>query len=453
MLFSRLMITTLDRTLSELDRDIQSIEFSVEESKSFDAEGHSEELVFFEMAIDKIKEKKDKIREEAKFFPKAALSRERILRQHFEHSAKDGAESALQMEDTEPVAPARPALTYEDMGPEAYEHAQASNIPPPASASNGVESPVEIHGDLESDTVSPETVVAPKARARVPNQITTLFYFYQASNGHHLYLQPLDIRILKQHFESYERFPDTITVKVLGIEETSLTEEVRKKCKYLGHLPLGCDVSFLDVELEDIVGQEGVRPFEQELRMRRSKRREKEAKEERERLQREHKLNPPKQRRDDFFVNDPFFQAPAGASSMRVSRPMDDADLQEAIRRSAQAALDEMPTLSEAHARSSRRPSVPSNVSSTPLNIPEESSGHAPHAAGNPEPWSSSYESSGSNGHMGPSTVWGTPSVPTRHHDEYDDYYEEELDYEPDVVVKRGKKKVVLMTNNSRRAK
>ncbi|KAF9933629.1 hypothetical protein BGZ67_004183 [Mortierella alpina] len=458
MLFSRLMITTLDRTLSELDRDIQSIEFSVEESKSFDPDSHSEELVFFEMAIDKIQEKKDKIREEAKFFPKAALSRERILRQHFDHSAKDDAASALQLEDTEPTTPARPALTYAVMGPEAYEHAQASNIPSPTSAPEGVEPQVESHGDLESDTAPPETAVAPKTRTRVPNQITTLFYFYQASNGHHLYLQPLDIRILKQHFESYERFPDTITVKVLGIEETSLTEEVRKKCKYLGHLPLGCDVSFLDVELEGIVGQEGVRPFEQELRMRRSKRKEKEAREERERLQREHKLNPPKQRRDDFFVNDPFFQAPAGggaSSNMRVSRPMDDADLQEAIRLSAQAALDEMPTLSEAHARSSRRPSIPSTVSSTttPLNIPE-SFGHAVHTTGNPaEPWSSSYESSGSNGHMGPSTVWGTPSVPARHQDEYDDYYEEELDYEPDVVVKRGKKKVVLMTNNSRRAK
>lgn len=452
MLFSRLMITTLDRTLAELDRDIQSIEFSVEESKSFDAASHSEELVFFEMAIDKIQEKKDKIREEAKFFPKTALSRERILRQHFDHSAKDDAASPPQLEDTEPVAPARPAVSYAVMGPEAYELAQSSNIPSPGSAPDGVESQAASNGDLESDTVSSEAAKAPKARTRVPNQITTLFYFYQASNGHHLYLQPLDIRILKQHFESYERFPDTITVKVLGIEETSLTEEVRKKCKYLGHLPLGCDVSFLDVELEGIVGPEGVRPFEQELRMRRSKRKEKEAKEERERLQREHKLNPPKQRRDDFFVNDPFFQVPAGTPSMRVSRPVDDADLQEAIRLSAQTALDEMPTLSEAHARSNRRSSIPSNLSSTPLNIPETSGGTA-HAAGNAEPWSSSYESSGSNGHMGPSTVWGTPSVPARHHDEYDDYYEEELDYEPDVVVKRGKKKVVLMTNNSRRAK
>ncbi|KAF9285216.1 hypothetical protein BGZ68_004046 [Mortierella alpina] len=452
MLFSRLMITTLDRTLAELDRDIQSIEFSVEESKSFDAASHSEELVFFEMAIDKIQEKKDKIREEAKFFPKAALSRERILRQHFDHSAKDDAASPPQLEDTEPVAPARPAVSYAVMGPEAYELAQASNIPSLGSAPDGVESQAASNGDLESDTVSSETAKAPKARTRVPNQITTLFYFYQASNGHHLYLQPLDIRILKQHFESYERFPDTITVKVLGIEETSLTEEVRKKCKYLGHLPLGCDVSFLDVELEGIVGPEGVRPFEQELRMRRSKRKEKEAKEERERLQREHKLNPPKQRRDDFFVNDPFFQVPAGTPSMRVSRPVDDADLQEAIRLSAQTALDEMPTLSEAHARSNRRSSIPSNLSSTPLNIPETSGGTAL-TAGNAEPWSSSYESSGSNGHTGPSTVWGTPSVPARHHDEYDDYYEEELDYEPDVVVKRGKKKVVLMTNNSRRAK
>ncbi|KAF9107535.1 hypothetical protein BGX29_006059 [Mortierella sp. GBA35] len=464
ILFSRLMITTLDRIVSELDRDIRSIEFSMEEAKSYDPNHHSEEMVFFEMAMSKIQEKKDKIQDDAKFFPKTALDRERILRQHFDRAASEvhTAGATTTSEDESSTSPARPALTFVESGPEAYEigHNHEASI----KASFSEES--DIHGEngeeLESDVAAPVGgALKSRAVGRVPNQLTTMYYFYQAANGHHLYLQPLDIRILKQHFETYDRFPDTITVKVLGIEETSLTEEVRKKCKYLGHLPLGCEVSFLDVVLETIVGDEGVKPFETELRMRRAKRREKEAREERERVEREHKLNPPKARRnEELFVNDPFFHVPTGAGGgSQVNRRDSEADLQEALRLSAQAHADEMPTLSEAHARSTRRTSIPTAGTPTrniPTNGGRDTSRSLAGATGPlSDTWGSSYESNGSSQATGPSTVWGTPSVPiSRHHDDYDDYYEDEMDYEPDVVLKRGKKKVtVLMSNNSRRSR
>ncbi|KAG0293493.1 hypothetical protein BGZ96_002779 [Linnemannia gamsii] len=456
ILFSRLMITTLDRIVSELDRDVQSIEFSMEEARSYDPNHHSEEMVFFEMAMSKIQERKDKIRDDAKFFPKLALDREKILRRHFDHAASEVPPTAAESENEESATPARPALSFVESGPEAYEIGHGA----PNKAV--VADELDTHpSELESDTNAPQEA-APKhhGSGRVPNQLTTMYFFYQASNGHHLYLQPLDIRILKQHFDTYDKFPDTITVKVLGIEETSLTEEVRKKCKYLGHLPLGCEVSFLDVALETIVGDEGVKPFETELKMRRAKRKEKEAREERERVEREHKLNPPKARRnEDLFVNDPFFHVPTGAGGgSQANRRDSEADLQEALRLSAQAQAEEMPTLSEAHARSTRRPSIPTAAGTATRSIPTNGGAGNQSLTGATGPlsdtWGSSYESNGSQA-TGPSTVWGTPSVPvSRHHDEYDDYYEDEMDYEPDIVVKRGKKKVtVLMTNNSRRSR
>ncbi|KAF9403711.1 hypothetical protein BGX21_000043 [Mortierella sp. AD011] len=452
--FSRLMVTTLDRIVSEFDRDIRSIEFSMEDAKSYDANSHSEEMVFFEMALDKIREAKTKIREDAKSFPKAALDRERYLRQHFDQTSEGSPVTAGEDEAT--ATPPR-VISYAETGPEAYEATRQAEVLHLTLESVGTETLAENGTEQDSDVVLPagNAAVASHRRNRASNQVTSTFYFYQAANGHHLYLQPLDIRILKQHFDSYEKFPDTITVKVLGIEETSLTEEVRKKCKYLGHLPLGCEVSFLDVALESIVGEEGVKPFEAELKMRRSKRLEKEAREERERIAREHKLNPPKPRRDDFFANDPFFQVPSvnnnssNPSGGQDSETASDADLQEALRISAQAALDEMPTLSEANARLTRRPSVPSSSNSRSIPV---SGGHDRTTH---DHWTSSYESNSSSGHTGSSTVWGTPSVPvSRHNDDYDDYYDDEHDYEPDVVVKRGKKKVtVLMSNNSRRSR
>lgn len=459
ILFSRFMITTLDRIVAELERDVRSIEFSMEEARSYDPNHHSEEMVFFEMAMSKIQEKKDKIRDDAKFFPKLALDRERILRRHFDHAASEVlAAASTASGDEESTTPARPALSFVESGPEAYEIGHGA----PNKAAAAEESDAHHGSELESDTNAPQEV-APKhhASGRAPNQLTTMYYFYQASNGHHLYLQPLDIRILKQHFDTYDKFPDTITVKVLGIEETSLTEEVRKKCKYLGHLPLGCEVSFLDVALETIVGDEGVKPFENELRMRRAKRKEKEVREERERVEREHKLNPPKARRnEELFVNDPFFHVPTGAGGgSQANRRDSEADLQEALRLSAQTQAEEMPTLSEAHARSTRRPSIPTAPGTATRPIPTNGGAANQSLAGATGPlsdtWGSSYESNGSSQATGPSTVWGTPSVPvSRHHDEYDDYYEDEMDYEPDIVVKRGKKKVtVLMSNNSRRSR
>ncbi|KAF9348542.1 hypothetical protein BGX34_002423, partial [Mortierella sp. NVP85] len=436
MVFSRLMITTLDRIVSEMDRDLRSIEVSIEDAKSYGANGHSEEIVFFEMAKDKIREAQDKIRTDAKFFPKTALDRERLLREHFEKSGKEEEEPAPAEDEGEAAASVR-SITYQDNGPEAYAASQQAHFAYSINTgpTDGGDSPTESGAELESDVPSlSDTVPAPpQGRHRANNQTTNTFYFYQAANGHHLYLQPLDIRILKQHFEAYEKFPSTIQVKVLGIEETNLTEEVRKKCKYLGHLPLGCEVSFLDVTLEDVVGQEGIKPFETELRMRRSKRLEKEAREERERIAREHKLNPPKNRRDDFFINDPFFQTPAASASSsnrRLNESEQDTDMQEALRLSAEGQLDDMPTLSEAHARSQRRPSIPS--ASKAQDIP---SGNTPRPTS--DHWGSSYESS-----SGQTTVWGTPSVPvSRHYDDYEDDYEDEHDYEPEVVVKRGKKK------------
>ncbi|KAF9191879.1 hypothetical protein BGZ51_006599 [Haplosporangium sp. Z 767] len=474
MHFSRLMVTTLNRMVSELERDLRAIEFSMEEAKSYDTISNSEEMVFYEMAMDKIRGTKDKIQEEAKFFPKTALCRERILRHHFNLSAKEKPVAMDTVSEESVTESARPIVIYAENGPEAYEVGREQNVSPSAQLSDDAETPAE-----DAELTKPDTTIIhdqnPTTQSRLtgrkPNQVTTMYYFYQAANGHHLYLQPLDIRIMKQHFETYEQFPNTITVKVLGIDETSLTEEVRKKCKYLGHLPLGCDVSFLDVDLEGIVGAESVRPFETELRLRRTKRKEKEAREERERIQREHKLNPPRQHRDELFINDPFFHVPTGAQGQAPgggegaatggaavrSGSIDDVDLQEALRLSAQIALDEMPTLSEAHARTTHRGSI-SHAASRSRSIPGADNGDGPMRAGvigHADTWASSYESNESSAHGGQSTVWGTPSVPVnRHHDDYDDDYEDEFDYEPDVVVKRGKKKVtVLMTNNSRRSR
>ncbi|ORX34515.1 hypothetical protein BD324DRAFT_636206 [Kockovaella imperatae] len=107
------------------------------------------------------------------------------------------------------------------------------------------------------------------------------YYFYQSTLGANVFLHPLDIRILLSHFKSYSLFPRSLSFKSSGFDPGTVNEDLRKRCKYLGHLPAGTEVIFVEAELEDIVGKEGLAAFEQPLRTRREKRRARVRKEDR----------------------------------------------------------------------------------------------------------------------------------------------------------------------------
>lgn len=90
-----------------------------------------------------------------------------------------------------------------------------------------------------------------------------------------IFLHPLDIKILFAHFHSYAAFPDAITIKVESYTESTVNDDLRKRCKYLAHLPEGADVVFVEADLEGVVGADGLRPFEGALKLRRARRKEK----------------------------------------------------------------------------------------------------------------------------------------------------------------------------------
>ncbi|PTB69964.1 hypothetical protein BBK36DRAFT_1110772 [Trichoderma citrinoviride] len=112
------------------------------------------------------------------------------------------------------------------------------------------------------------------------------FYFYSALP--HLYLSPLDIRILKTQFGSFSAFPSTLLPRVEHISTGHVVDDtLRKRAKYLGHLPHGCVISFLECDWTDIVPAETLETFASDIERRRSRNRDKAAQEERERLQSE----------------------------------------------------------------------------------------------------------------------------------------------------------------------
>jgi Zinc finger, C3HC4 type (RING finger) len=112
------------------------------------------------------------------------------------------------------------------------------------------------------------------------------YYFYQCLP--HFYLSALDIRILKAAFGEYSSFPATILPRVEHISTGHVVDdELRKRAKYLGHLPYGCEVGFLECDWTDIVVPEVLDRFRIETNKRRQRNRDKEAREEKDRIRAE----------------------------------------------------------------------------------------------------------------------------------------------------------------------
>ncbi|KAF2007567.1 hypothetical protein P154DRAFT_517243 [Amniculicola lignicola CBS 123094] len=118
------------------------------------------------------------------------------------------------------------------------------------------------------------------------NHTPSEYYFYQALL--HYYLSPLDIRILKAAFGNFATFPSTILPRVERVSTGHvIDDDLRKRTKYLAHLPYGCEVSFLECDWTDTVAPEILERFQSEIDKRRKKHLEKETKEEKARLRAE----------------------------------------------------------------------------------------------------------------------------------------------------------------------
>jgi hypothetical protein len=122
-----------------------------------------------------------------------------------------------------------------------------------------------------------------------PPPSTSAYYYYQAASGQPIFLHPLDIRVLSAHFGAYPAFPDSITLRVEAASEGSVDTDLRRRCKYLSHIPESADVVFVEADLKGVVGAEGLRTFEGAIKTRRARRREKGRRDERARMRAEGK--------------------------------------------------------------------------------------------------------------------------------------------------------------------
>lgn len=101
----------------------------------------------------------------------------------------------------------------------------------------------------------------------IDNQIDSKrFYFYQANDGQHLYLHSINVRILQTMYGSLEHAPKTIVGTILQKEICSMSEELRKRLKYLQHLPISCQFEVVELTFEQsLVSKAVLAKFQEEL--------------------------------------------------------------------------------------------------------------------------------------------------------------------------------------------
>lgn len=75
-------------------------------------------------------------------------------------------------------------------------------------------------------------------------------YFYQASDGQHIYVHAVNVRMLEHTYGSLEQSPRIIVGKIVEKEGGSMTEELRKRLRYLQHLPVTCQFEVAEILLK-----------------------------------------------------------------------------------------------------------------------------------------------------------------------------------------------------------
>ena len=149
-------------------------------------------------------------------------------------------------------------------------------VPPSRPDSNQTESPLRAHPKSKHQRFGHNDVHHPDAP----------YFFYQALL--HYYLAPLDIRILKSAFGNFASFPSTLLPRVERVSTGHIMDdELRKRAKYLAHIPYGCEVGFLECNWTDVVSPEVLDRFKGEIERRRKRNRDKETREEKDRLRAE----------------------------------------------------------------------------------------------------------------------------------------------------------------------
>ncbi|XP_054801393.1 uncharacterized protein LOC129305374 isoform X2 [Prosopis cineraria] len=99
------------------------------------------------------------------------------------------------------------------------------------------------------------------------------YNFYQAADGQHLILHPLNMKCLLHHYRSYDMLPHRISGRILQLETVTQSEATRRRYRYLSHFPLTATFQLCEIDLNEMLPPESLAPFMDELKKRANQRR------------------------------------------------------------------------------------------------------------------------------------------------------------------------------------
>ncbi|KAH9964134.1 hypothetical protein BC827DRAFT_1189134 [Russula dissimulans] len=261
-IYAKFMLATPSYLIENLTRDVSEL---ASERRALSEMGDSLGIVFCDAVEQRLKKQIDKANALGTDALHAAI--DRSLRLEHEITSR-AAFLARRKQERETTATPDPSDV-----PTHYLFTQAPHPLTPSPTTTPIPTP---------------TSRGPKPRKNLnPPPSTSAYYYYQASSGLPIFLHPLDIKILSSNFGAYASFPDSIVVRVEAASEGSVDADLRRRCKYLSHIPEGVDVVFVEADLEGVVGAEGLRAFEGAIKARRTRRREKDRRDEKARARAE----------------------------------------------------------------------------------------------------------------------------------------------------------------------
>ncbi|XP_018524270.1 RING finger protein 10 isoform X2 [Lates calcarifer] len=143
---------------------------------------------------------------------------------------------------------------------------------PEGTLESVLEEPPEAMMDASPEPQLDEENLADQAQPARPSTSVVhgpYYYFYQADDCQQMFLHPVNVRCLLREYGSLEASPDSITATVVEIVGHTVTEEIRRRHRYLAHLPLTCEFSICELALQPpVISKETLDTFADDLEKR-----------------------------------------------------------------------------------------------------------------------------------------------------------------------------------------
>lgn len=115
------------------------------------------------------------------------------------------------------------------------------------------EDSLESHHDRRDELIDEEcnlTVNDIDITSAAFNSKSKNFYYYQAPNAQNVFLHSINSRMLQETYGCMDKSPQAIQGKILQIECCTMNDDLRKRLKYLQHLPVSSVFEVVEIEFD-----------------------------------------------------------------------------------------------------------------------------------------------------------------------------------------------------------